>query len=152
MKSVSAVILGALIVGTGIAGHSAHYDMGPVSRFSPQAGDEANFIGFSNGYRIDTRLGEPILPEGLRIDDSFADELYYLIQFSGPMNRSWFRQLDRLGVNPVSYLPHYAVLARMDRSQLDQVKALPMVNWVGLWPLRATLCLSEAWTSHWGLW
>ncbi|UCG43817.1 MAG: hypothetical protein JSU73_04155, partial [candidate division WOR-3 bacterium] len=132
MKSVAAVLLGALLAGAGVAGYSAHYNMGPTSKFTPQAGDEANFVGFSNGYRIDTRLGEPELPEELRIDEGFADEPYYIVQFNGPVNRSWFRQLNRLGVNSVCYLPHYAVLARMDRSQFEQVKALPMVNWVGL--------------------
>ncbi len=132
MKSVAAVLLGALLVSMGVAGHSAHYNMSPVSRFSPQAGDEANFIGFSNGYRIDTRVGEPALPEGMKIDESFADVLYYIIQFSGPINRSWFRQLDRLGVTAVCYLPYYAVLGRMDPVQREKVKALPMVNWVGL--------------------
>jgi hypothetical protein len=120
----------ALLCGVSMAGH---YNMGPTGRFTPEPVVDAHLVGFANGYAVDTRVGEPEIPPEWRIDDSYADELYYIVQFTGPLNRSWFRELEREGVRAFGYLPHYAVLARMTREQHAAVAGMPMVRWTGLY-------------------
>ncbi len=109
----------------------SHYDMGPARQFTPQVGDEANYVQFSNGYLIDTRIGEPPLPAELRLDGSAASQ-YYIVQFTGPIDQTWVSLLHRQSIGVFGYLPHYAMLARLDASQVAQVKAQPFVRWVGL--------------------
>jgi hypothetical protein len=106
--------------------------MGPVHRFEPTAGDEANFISFANDITIDTRTGEPALPSGLTLAPAPGQDQYYIVQFTGPFLRQWFRELDRNGIKTFGYLPNYAVLARLTPDQQQFVASLPMVRWVGL--------------------
>ncbi len=120
----------ALLCGASMAGH---YSMGSAGRFTPEPVVDAHLVGFANGYAVDTRVGEPEIPPEWRIDDSYADELYYIVQFTGPLNRSWFREIEREGVRAFGYLPHYAVLARMTREQHAAVAGMPMVRWTGLY-------------------
>jgi hypothetical protein len=106
--------------------------MGPVHRFEPTAGDEANFISFANDITIDTRTGEPALPAGLTLAPTAGQDQYYIVQFTGPFLHQWFRELDRNGIKTFGYLPNYAVLARLTPDQRVFVASLPMVRWVGL--------------------
>jgi hypothetical protein len=114
------------------AARPAHYSMGPVHQFEPTAGDEANFISFANDITIDTRTGEPALPAGLRLSPAADQSQYYIVQFTGPFLRQWFRELDHSGIKTFGYLPNYAVLAHLTPDQRQYVASLPMVRWVGL--------------------
>ncbi|MBM3315907.1 hypothetical protein FJY71_08765, partial [candidate division WOR-3 bacterium] len=131
-KLIAALAALAILAGIAPALPASHYDMGPARHFAPEPDATAWLIGFSNGITLDTRLGEPVLPAGLRINESAASELYYVIQFTGPLQQRWLRRLERLGVAPFGYLPHYAVLARLDRGRRSVVAALPEVRWIGL--------------------
>jgi hypothetical protein len=114
------------------AARPAHYNMGPVHRFKPTAGDEANFISFANGITIDTRAGEPELPAALKLGAAAAQNQYCIIQFTGPFLHQWFRELDHAGIKTFGYLPQYAVLACLSPEQRADAASLPMVRWVGL--------------------
>jgi hypothetical protein len=128
----ASILLLALVAGAAQARPDSPYDMGPVGFFSPEAGDEASLISFSNGYTIDTRVGEPTLPAELRLAEPGSEPRYCLVQFTGPIRQDWLRRLHGLGVTAVGYLPSYAVLAKLDRSTRAAVGALAMVRWVGL--------------------
>ena len=132
MRGLQSLVLCLLLVVGLAAARSAHYNMGPVHRFEPTAGDEANFISFANDITIDTRTGEPALPAGLRLSPAADQSQYYVVQFTGPLLRQWFRELDRSGIKTFGYLPNYAVLAHLAPDQRQYVASLPMVRWVGL--------------------
>ncbi len=132
MRNLQSVVLCALLAAGLAAARPAHYDMGPVHRFAPAAGDEANFISFANDITIDTRTGEPALPAELKLAPTAGQSRYYIVQFTGPFLHQWFRELDRNGIKTFGYLPNYAVLARLTPDQRQFVASLPMVRWVGL--------------------
>ena len=133
MKSLGVLILSlTLAAAVAQARPDSLYDMGPVGYFTPEAGGEANLISFSNGYTIDTRVGEPQLPAELRLAEPGPEPCYCLVQFTGPIRQDWLRRLQDLGVKPTGYLPSYAVLAKLDSAARAAVGALGMVRWVGL--------------------
>ena len=132
MRHLRSVALCILLAAGLAAASPALYNMGPAHQFTPVAGDEANFISFANGITIDTRTGEPALPSGLALAPAAGEEQYYIVQFTGPFLRQWFRDLERLGIRTFGYLPNYAVLANLTPAQQQQVASLPMVRWVGL--------------------
>ncbi|MEO0086173.1 MAG: S8 family serine peptidase, partial [candidate division WOR-3 bacterium] len=111
---------------------ASHYNMGSAMRFSPEPGEEAFRITFSNGYSIDTRVGEPQLPPGLGLSGPAGEGHCHIIQFTGPVRQSWLRNLHRLGIATFGYLPSYATLARLTPAQQAAVADLPFVRWTGL--------------------
>ncbi len=114
------------------AGVQNHYNMGPAHRFTPVTGGEINRISFSNGLFIDTRYGEPVIPADLRVQPGDEEAVYYIVQFSGPIQRRWFIELKRLGIKTIGYLPNYATIAQLSPEQQEQVTSLPFVNWIGI--------------------
>ena len=132
MKSLQSIVLCALLAVGLAAARPALYNMGPVHRFEPVAGNEANFISFANDITIDTRTGEPALPAELRLAPTAGQNQYYIVQFTGPLVHQWFHELDRNGIKTFGYLPNYAVLAYLTPDQRQLVASLPMVHWVGL--------------------
>ncbi len=133
MKYVCAIaVLFTVMTGPVLARPGHHYNMGPVHRFSPVPTEEANLVTFANGWVIDTQQGEPNLPEDLCIEANSADELYHIVQFTGPIDQQWFRTLASAGIRSFGYLPQYAVLAQLNAGQREFVAGLPFVNWVGL--------------------
>jgi subtilisin family serine protease len=133
VKSLQSVIVCVLLAAGLAAARPAHHNMGPVHRFEPVAGDEVNFISFANDITIDTRTGEPALPAGFKLVPTAGQSQYYIVQFTGPFLRQWFRELDRNGIKTFGYLPNYAVLASLTADQRQFVTSLPMVRWVGLY-------------------
>jgi hypothetical protein len=133
MRNLQSVILFILLAAGLAAARPTHYNMGPVHRFEPVAGDEVNFISFANDITIDTRTGEPALPAGLKLTPTAGQSQCYIVQFTGPFLRQWFRELDRNGIKTFGYLPNYAVLARLTPDQRQLVASLPMVRWTGLY-------------------
>ena len=132
MRSLQSVVL-CLVLAVGLAAaRPGYYSMGPAHRFDPTAGEEANFVSFANNITIDTRTGEPALPSELRLSPAADQNQYYIVQFTGPFLRQWFRELERSGIKTFGYLPNYAVLAQLTPDQRQYVASLPMVRWVGL--------------------
>jgi len=121
-----------LVISALSAGIQNHYNMGPAHRFTPTTGSEINRITFSNGYVIDTRYGEPAIPAELRVEPEPDGAVYYIIQFTGPIQRHWFTELDRLGIKTIGYLPNYATIAKLSPGQKEMIVRLPFVNWTGI--------------------
>lgn len=133
MRLLSAVALLMAALPASGAISASHYNMGPVMRFVPEQGAEAFRITFSNGYAIDTRVGEPQLPAGLALRGPEADGQCHIIQFTGPVRQNWLRELHRLGIATFGYLPNYATLARLTPAQQAALGGLPFVRWSGLY-------------------
>jgi hypothetical protein len=113
--------------------NTSHYNMGPTYSFVPEPDNDTYMISFSNGFVIDTRNEEPNIPIEFKILEPVTDNIYYIVQFKGPIRQEWFRDLSRQEIEPIGYLPHYAVLAKMNPMQKEAVAALPMVRWVGIY-------------------
>ncbi len=106
---------------------------GPALPFTPEADVSTDYIGFANGYSIDTRVGEPAIPEALRIDGYDQDRGYYLVQLRGPIYENWTASLKSTGLTIISYFPNYTYLVRGTTDQLEQAKLLDCVKWTGLY-------------------
>ncbi|MEM3609578.1 MAG: S8 family serine peptidase, partial [Candidatus Anstonellales archaeon] len=54
----------------------------------------------------------------------------YIVQLKGPVKREWKESLDKL-VEIYDYIPEYAFLVRAKSENLEKIKKLPFVRWVG---------------------
>jgi len=85
------------------------------------------------GYTIDPAKGEPPLPPGLWLEAYPAGRpAPYLVQLTGPMIPEWREALEQQGVTLLDYVPELAYLVQMDAAQVDCVRDLSFVRWVGL--------------------
>jgi hypothetical protein len=83
---------------------------------------------------IDTRVGEPPLPDALRIDGyQHWEDGYYIVQFVDVILPEWRGRLDDIGVVRLGSVPNNAFLVRMTYAQRATVAALDVVQWVGIY-------------------
>jgi hypothetical protein len=83
---------------------------------------------------IDTREGEPPLPDRLRLDGYPLEESgYYIVQFSEVVLPEWQNRLDAIGVERLGYVPNNALLVRMTSAQRAVVAGLEVVQWIGIY-------------------
>ncbi|MBN2538215.1 S8 family serine peptidase, partial [candidate division WOR-3 bacterium] len=129
MKAVCFGVLALVLAAA--AGPATHYDMGPARRFDPATGEENNFVRL-NGAELDTRAPDPGLPAELLLDEHEDVRQPCIVQFDGPIDRRWVRDLARLGFESYGYVPHYATICRLDPVERELVRSLPFVRWVGL--------------------
>ncbi|MFP4394550.1 MAG: S8 family serine peptidase, partial [Anaerolineales bacterium] len=57
----------------------------------------------------------------------------YLLQFTGPVREAWKTRVAELGARLYTYVPDYAFIARLDPAQIEAVRDLPFVRWVGVY-------------------
>ena len=75
----------------------------------------------------------PVLPDGLSIDRFGPDETgYYILQFRGPVQANWKRQLEASGVEFLDYIPDFAFKVRMNATLVESLSQAPEVNWIGV--------------------
>jgi len=107
--------------------------------------DEQNMIVL-NGYVIDTSNAEPLSkqpPADLR-QTRMADarknfsrpgEGMYIVQFIGPIQDDWLKELNRTGADVISYVPNNAYIVRANHNAAMDLIALKdqqsFVQWVG---------------------
>ncbi|MDP2807955.1 MAG: S8 family serine peptidase, partial [bacterium] len=91
-------------------------------------------ILFSNGYEIDSRVGDPKLPADLTYGQPKADETtYYIVQFNGPIQESWRKGLEADGAEIMFYLPQNAFVVRMNETIRAKVaNAKSNIGYTGL--------------------
>jgi len=83
---------------------------------------------------IDTRAGEPPLPDELRLSEYQPGEAgYYIVQFVDVILPEWRDRLDATGAERLGYVPNNAFLVRMTPEQRASVVALTVVQWVGIY-------------------
>ncbi len=96
----------------------------------------------SSGPEIHLNAGtfDPLAEPGLKLAGletlSAVEEdaaTTYLLQFAGPVREAWKSQVAALGVRLYTYVPDYAFIARLDATQIDAVRALTFVRWVGVY-------------------
>ncbi|HEX7321049.1 MAG TPA: S8 family serine peptidase [bacterium] len=104
---------------------------GVVQTFTPEIDVSPNYIGFANGFAIDTRVGEPVIPAELRIQ-SYNGDGYYLIQFKGPIYSQWINELKSVGLDVMTYFPNYTLLVYGNVEQIEQARTRSYVNWIGI--------------------
>ncbi len=103
-----------------------------IEYFTPVVDVNPDFIGFSNGYAIDTRIGEPNLPANLRID-GYDGAGYYLLQVKGPVYSDWVTTLKVLGIDVIVYIPNYSFIVYADPDQINHARAKDFVKWTGVY-------------------
>lgn len=113
---------------------SAPIAVADAGQYQPEALGGANLVLFSNGIVIDTDRPEPALPQALTIKGYPEGQPgYYVVQFAGPIQEAWKRDLADRGVKFLWYLPNYAFVVRMDPALEGQARMHPAVRWVGLY-------------------
>ena len=93
-----------------------------------------------DGFRIQwhdhtilTNQPPPELAPALSMEAFPAGEPgYYFVQFTGPITRAMKAQVTETGGEILDYVPNNAFLVRMDLESRVRVKALAVVQWVGL--------------------
>ncbi|UCF07750.1 MAG: S8 family serine peptidase [Thermoplasmata archaeon] len=58
---------------------------------------------------------------------------YYIVQFKGPIQRSWKDDVRALGGSFYGYIPEYAFIVGIDDHRIDDVRGLPSVRWAGIY-------------------
>ena len=58
---------------------------------------------------------------------------YYLVQFDGPIHDQWKEALKAHGAEIFDYIPDYTFLVKMDSGQVEVVRGLDHVRWVGVY-------------------
>ncbi|MDX2030097.1 MAG: S8 family serine peptidase [Blastocatellia bacterium] len=107
--------------------------------------DDQNLITL-NGYVLDTSRAEPLaetLPVELRqtrMTTARAAGLapaagIYIVQFAGPVQDAWLRELRRSGAEIIGYVPNNAYIVRTGRRPAAMISRMrtqqPYVQWVG---------------------
>ena len=126
-KYLSLLVIAACVFAVDI------YKPGPVMTFTPATDVSTDYIGFSNGYSIDTRIGEPVLPADLRVEENKSGTGYYLIQLNGPIYQAWSDALKSTSLEILTYLPNYTYLVRGTSAQLQNARSLDFVKWTGIY-------------------
>ena len=80
-------------------------------------------------------LGEkPDLAPGLTVAAVAPGKAgYYLVQFAGPVETAWKKQLAALGADILDYVPDNTFKVRMTPGQARKAEGLGSVTWVGLY-------------------
>ncbi|MBI4725928.1 S8 family serine peptidase, partial [candidate division TA06 bacterium] len=107
---------------------------GLASKFSPEVSQNANLISAGGGFTIDTKVGEPKLPQELTGSAAKAGERgYYIVHFNGPIYPQMKEALEKSGAIVYDYLPNYAFIVGMDENIKARVKNIPSCDWTGLY-------------------
>lgn len=58
---------------------------------------------------------------------------YYLVQFNGPIQKDWRRNLEAMGADVIDYVPDFAYIVRMDEGVRADLSNLSYVRWTGIY-------------------
>lgn len=110
--------------------------------------------GGTNGQLIRLRVatfdpiagGDPFADNQLGAQTVQAAGPYYLVQFNGPIEAVWVRQIEQLGAKVLGYVPDQAHIVRIQPEDVAKIESLPSVRWVG--PYRAEYKLAPELTQQ----
>jgi subtilisin family serine protease len=102
----------------------------PVAQARPQQALPIRLVRVT----FDPLIDLPRLPDNLSLSAYPAGQPgLHLLQFDGPIQPGWKKDLSRLGVQLYDYVPDFAFLAWMDGEGAARAAAQPHVRWVGLY-------------------
>lgn len=78
--------------------------------------------------KFDPLKGTPEIPQELK---ALPDNEIFLLQCTGPIEREWRNTLSQKGVKIYGYIPHYAFIVRISPSNIEDIKSLDFVRWIG---------------------
>ena len=82
---------------------------------------------------FDTRYNEPVIPSELKLQFlEIKDDGYYIVQFEDSILPEWKAHLLDTGAELLGYVPHNAYIIRANNTQLDQIRDLLEVQWIGI--------------------
>jgi hypothetical protein len=133
--AVVLLALGAL-GGTAFGSHpqeaSSYITAGPVVQGIPQLPENWAILSY-NGFVFDTRVGEPALPAGLRIESYPKGTAgYYLVTFQVPITEAVRQEVAFAGAKFLYYMPYNSFLVAMDEAAKARMESSPAVSWVGI--------------------
>jgi hypothetical protein len=100
--------------------------------------------------RLQTATFDPLADgEPSAASDSQALETagpYYIVQFKGPVEQIWVQQLKQLGAELLGYIPDNAHVARIRPADVEKVRQMYAVRWLG--PYRPSYKLAPALASQ----
>ena len=80
--------------------------------------------------RLKAKIFDPVKEKRVGIL-SFPSELNnYIVQFKGPVKKEWREKLEELS-EVKGYIPDYAFLIRANGKQIEEIRKLPFVRWIG---------------------
>ena len=83
-------------------------------------------------YKFDPLKEQPDIPDSLLAIPDPIDENYYIVQFQGPIQNEWKKEVTDLGGKIFDYVNHFAFVVKMDEITRWRVEKLPFVRWVGM--------------------
>jgi hypothetical protein len=97
------------------------------------------------------RLRNPISPsdpaiQTQRLTPAPASGLF-VIQFHDPLKPEWREQLAQAGVTLLRYVPDDAFVAKLRGGQLEQIRALSFVQFVGAYRAEQKMAPASPWRS-----
>jgi hypothetical protein len=83
---------------------------------------------------FDGTMGEPDIPDELRVDEYDSDEYgLYIVHMIGPIAFGWRPALEKAGVKVLNYVHNFAYRVLMTPEQKADVLDLYFVDWVGVY-------------------
>jgi hypothetical protein len=136
LKWTTMLLALGMLSGTAFGAHpqeaSPYITAGPVVQGIPQLPENWAILSY-NGFVFDTRVGEPALPAGLRIE-SYPKGMtgYYLVTVRVPVTEAVKGELTAAGMKIINFMPNNSFLVSMDEAAKARVQASPAVSWVGI--------------------
>jgi len=136
LKWTAMLLALGMLSGTAFGAHpqeaSPYITAGPVVQGIPQLPENWAILSY-NGFVFDTRVGEPALPAGLRIE-SYPKGMtgYYLVTVRVPVTEAVKGELTAAGMKIINFMPNNSFLVAMDEAAKARVQASPAVSWVGI--------------------
>lgn len=110
----------------------------------PRAAAQGQAPGSSGLIRLQAAIFDPLVNLEATSDPMAGTQAaavnapaspYYLVQFVGPVQASWVQQVTALGGELLGYVPDNAHVVRVAPAQLEKIRRLPAVRWIGpYWP------------------
>lgn len=96
-----------------------------------QAGAAHDLSIYLRYATFDPLISEPPVPANLRAVPAHSEPSFYIVQCDRPVTDSWKASLVAAGAEIHEYLPHFAFLVKMSPEQVQVVRSVEHVRWVG---------------------
>lgn len=117
--------------GTLIKGKEVQYGKLEAEGYRVKLLEDTNILEIGS-YRIDTEKAPPKVPSKLEVPKSLAKSWpHHLVQLAAPPVEEWVRVIEGKGVDVVEPISAYGLFVAGLPEQIDKLRDLPFVEWVG---------------------